>query len=69
MINICDNFQGWLTQQKKFWKKFKPELDTEKKNINKDSKTQNIFNKFGSGIENALKKSPIYIIHAIENPS
>ena len=42
---------------------FKPELDTEKKNINKDSKTQNIFNKFGSGIENAFKKNPIYIIH------
>ena len=68
MINICDNFQGWLSQQKKFWKKFKPELEIEKKN-NPNPQSSNIFNKFGNKIENAFKKCPIYIIHATENPS
>ena len=71
MINIADNFQGWLNQQKKFWKKFKPETETEK-NINdksQNNKSKNIFNRFGVNIENSFKKNPIYIIQATENPS
>ena len=71
MINIADNFQGWLNQQKKFWKKFKPESEAEKnlndKNLN--NKSKNIFNRFGVNIENSFKKNPIYIIQATENPS
>ena len=69
MINICDNFQGWLSQQKKFWKKFKPELELDQKKIGSNPQSQNIFNKFGNKIENTFKKSPIYIIHVTENPS
>ena len=71
MINIIDNFQGWLFQQKKFWKKFKPEFEIEKKlnEKNQNSQNTNIFNKFGANIENAFKKNPIYIIQASENPS
>ena len=72
MINIADNFQGWLLQQKKFWKKFKPEVEMEKKiNEKNQQNTQNmnIFNKFGANIENSFKKNPIYIIQASENPS
>ena len=71
MINIADNFQGWLNQQKKFWKKFKPEIETEK-NLNdksQNNKSKNIFNRFGVNIENSFKKNPIYIIQATENPS
>ena len=41
MINIADNFQGWLIQQKKFWKKFKPEYEMEKKLKEKNQKSQN----------------------------
>ena len=71
MINIADNFQGWLNQQKKFWKKFKPETETDK-NLNdksQNNKSKNIFNRFGVNIENSFKKNPIYIIQATENPS
>ena len=70
VINICDNFNLWLSQQKKFWKRFKPELELEKKNSQQDnSLSHNIFNKFGTHIENAFKKNPIYIIHIMENPT
>ena len=71
MINIADNFQGWLLQQKKFWKKYKPELEMEKKLKEKSQNSQNanIFNKFGANVENSFKKNPIYIIQASENPS
>ena len=68
-INICDNFQGWLAQQKKFWKKFKPELELSKNSKSQVQSSPNYFNKFGNNIENAFKKNPIYIIHVTENPS
>ena len=62
IINVNDDFNGWLKQQKKKWKKLK----------NKNNKKPNISNlrmtQLNINIENAFRKELIYIIQVKENP-
>ena len=62
IINVNDDFNGWLKQQKKKWKKLKNK-------INKKPMMQNIrMTQLNINIENAFRKELIHIIQVKENP-
>ena len=62
IINVNDDFNGWLKQQKKKWKKLKNK-------INKKPMIQNLrMTQLNINLENAFRKELIHIIQVKENP-
>ena len=62
IINVNDDFNGWLKQQKKKWKRLKNK-------INKKPMIQNLrMTQLNINLENAFRKELIHIIQVKENP-
>ena len=74
IVNINDNFEGWLNQQKKKWKKLQIQNKKKKTSLLTQNglmspTKNNVFTRLNTDKDNAFRSSVLNVLQVIENPN